>query len=463
MKEALLTDGQRAEAQLDYRRNVDDLPDLSDRLREQGVYQEYVEWRTSYMRWRKGEAVGAKGENTTKAHSSRVADFAYWYPTVTMFTFRRTLAFWIGVFCVKGCLLFLWICYFNAYVANDTTPTYSLTKFPNLIGGCCFFASAYLSYFELINMDSDVDANKINYVRCDFKLLSNLGIEIYTPIGCISYVVGAMFYTVAQIGEIFEAEGALMVYLVEWPYILGGFLFAAAGVCELFINKVFTSLPNTYPWWSSSFNFVGGICFYLSALPSVVGDEGDRWTAIGCFFYLAAATIVLWMWRGEQFGGSIIPALNRAMRDNDSEIVVRREPTTGVYHIIANSSSLPRDSSKEDAHTFLGPKLSWRGLMFLQVYVCVGVIQIISACGCFARDVAEFERAWAFKRYLTMFFGDVCNVCIVLMILVLTSACVTVPDQQPYRTLAVMMRFLSIVILANSLLTLRVILDDHAV
>lgn len=53
---------------------VSELPDLTDRLKEQGIYGEYVQWRDKYHRWRRGEAVGAKGENTIESHEKAASD-----------------------------------------------------------------------------------------------------------------------------------------------------------------------------------------------------------------------------------------------------------------------------------------------------------------------------------------------------------------------------------------------------
>jgi len=38
------------------------LPDLTERLKEAGMYEQYTEWREGYMRWRKKEGQGARGE-----------------------------------------------------------------------------------------------------------------------------------------------------------------------------------------------------------------------------------------------------------------------------------------------------------------------------------------------------------------------------------------------------------------
>ncbi|CAE8630129.1 unnamed protein product [Polarella glacialis] len=46
------------------RQNTIELPDLSNRLKEQGVYEEYLKWQEGYRNWRKGGTHGAHGELT---------------------------------------------------------------------------------------------------------------------------------------------------------------------------------------------------------------------------------------------------------------------------------------------------------------------------------------------------------------------------------------------------------------
>ncbi|CAE7941329.1 unnamed protein product [Symbiodinium sp. KB8] len=38
------------------------LPDLTERLKEQGQYEKYIKWREGYMQWRSGGLSGSKGE-----------------------------------------------------------------------------------------------------------------------------------------------------------------------------------------------------------------------------------------------------------------------------------------------------------------------------------------------------------------------------------------------------------------
>jgi len=433
------------------------LPDLTSRLQEYGVYGEYVEYRDGYMRWRQGLAKGAKGENTADDHEKRSAQFQHWYPTVKTFNFRRTIAFWGAVTCAEGCLLFLWISYVSTYGNFSDKMLYELTKVPNLVGGTFFLAGIYLAYFELINIDSaNINASKFNFVWCDLKVLKGFEIETASFLGSLQYMIGALFYTLSQISDFWDWGTAWHACLIEWPLIVGGFLFFGAGICELVVNRVFTRWPTAYVWWAAVFNCYGGLTFWLSACPSVCpGDSATVVGASGTVAYLVAAILTLLMWRGEQFGGAMIPALNRAV---EVPVTVRRDPKTGLMQIIP--SSMVKKSEVEDA---LNPRLSWRGVVFLNVYVVIGAAQVIACCSCLDHRRDFWNNPERFRRFLSVFLSSLVNIIIVHMVLVLNSATVTMPKRgdEPYRSLAIAMRLLSIIVLLNTLMTLEVQLDDY--
>lgn len=45
-------------------KSVGDLPDLNDKLLEQGAYEQYLQWQQDYRHWRSGGARGSTGELT---------------------------------------------------------------------------------------------------------------------------------------------------------------------------------------------------------------------------------------------------------------------------------------------------------------------------------------------------------------------------------------------------------------
>jgi len=444
----------------DMRQAVKDLPDLTDRLKQLGIHAEYLEWRDNYFRWRLGEASGAKGENTVEAHAKRITEFEHWYPTVKTFTFRRTLAFWASVLFMEGCLLFLWVGIVGEYNLVRPKEVFALTKVPLPVAGAMFTLGVYMAYFELINVDSDVDNEKLNFVWCDWKTLLDLRVEWYSVVGAWSYLGGVVFYSIAQISDLFDLRPDSHSLLVEWPYIHGGFLFAVGGCFELVINRVFTSPPTCFVWWVSVLNFAGGVCFWLSSLPSIMEGALAANTGIfGTASYLIGSLVTLWMWRGEQFGGALIPAMNRAQRGADTSLTVCKDPKTGRSCIVVSDLIGGNAELQQHLKDVLHPKLSWRGLIFLNVYVFIAACQIICCCACLPHLVDTVEDV-ARRRFLSTFISGSVNVIIVHMILMLNSVAVKMPSktEQPYRGLMILMRLLSLVICANSVLALSVLL-----
>jgi len=436
-------------------RDASDLPDLTARLQEQGVYGEYVAWRDQYMRWRKGDARGAKGENTVRDHVKRSSEFQTWYPTVKTFTFRRTISFWGSVFCCEGCLLFLWIDMMTTYTIGTPEMLYELTKVPNLLGGTFFLSGIYLAWFELINLDSErINESTYNYLWCDLEDVTKRGISQLSFFGAAIYLIGALFYTCAQVSDFFELDPTWKERLVDWPYIIGGFLFFVSGCLEMIINNVFTSPPTAYVWWVAVMNGYGGLTFWLSACPSVF--EGEAATIVGVsgtVTYLVGAVMGLLMWRGEQFGGAMIPALNRL-----GHVAVRADPTSHNGQLVVEV----KEQDKAKAQDALNPRLSWRGLVFLIVYIFIGAFQILASCTCLNHHMDYRDDPERFRRFLNVFVTSFVNVCIVHMVLALNSVTVTMPKRgdEPFRSLVILMRVLSLIVLVNSVLTLEVQFED---
>jgi len=442
------------------RKEVEALPDLSEKLKERGLHEEYLKFREGYMRWRKGEAAGAKGELDHVVKRSE--NFMHWYSTVGAWNFRRTISFWSGALTTEGCLLFLWVSFFSEYGRTYVDLMYYLTKLPNLCGGTAFLFGIYMNYFELINMDSDLDTTKRNYLWCDWRALLKMDIELSSIIGAIVYLVGALMYSTAQISDCYDLDEGLKAYLVEWNFILGGFLFVVAGVCEMVINRVLTTLPDTFVWWVSVLDFLGGLSFWLSACPSVCpGGSADLVAGMGSLCYLAAGLLVLLMWRGEQYGNALIPVLNHVSRQDCTDIAVRKDEKTGICHIVATRSAENGGDGFSKLDDVLSPRLSRKGLLFLTIYVLVGVIQIVTSCGYLAQSSFLWKGGPKSREVLSHFVSDVCNIIMVHMVLILNTACIRMPkpSEQPYRALYIMVRGLSLILVANSVLALEVIFE----
>jgi len=429
-----------------YLKGIADLPDLTPLLEKQGILGEYVAWRDGYMKWRKGDARGAQGENTLSDHHKRSAEFQTWYPTVKTYSFRRTIAFWGAVTCCEGCLLFLWIDLITTYAIGTPEMLYELTKVPNLVGGFFFMAGIYLSWFELINMDSEkLNANKLHYFWVSIESVTDLGIDKASYVGALTYLLGAVLYTISQVSDFWELTPGVHNVLIDWPLIVGGLMFFLGGVCELKINKVFESAPTRLVWWVAVLNCYGGLTFWLSACPALFpGKLATRFSVTGTITYLLAAVLSLLMWRGEQYGGALILTLNRAAQD-------KVKPAPNANDQIALEVKDDDSSRVQDA---LRPRLSWSGLGFLIVSVCISAFSVIACCMCLNHRKDYTDDPETFRRMLNVFITGSVNIIIVHMVLVLDSAI------EPYRSLAIMMRVVSVVLFLNTLMELRLQFED---
>mmetsp|Transcript_96875 Transcript_96875/g.273420 ORF Transcript_96875/g.273420 Transcript_96875/m.273420 type:complete len:468 (-) Transcript_96875:167-1570(-) len=437
-----------------YLKGIADLPDLTPLLEKQGILGEYVAWRDGYMKWRKGDARGAQGENTLSDHHKRSAEFQTWYPTVKTYSFRRTIAFWGAVTTCEGCLLFLWIDLITTYAIGTPEMLYELTKVPNLVGGFFFMAGIYLSWFELINMDSEkLNANKLHYFWVSIESVTDLGIDKASYVGALTYLLGAVLYTISQVSDFWELTPGVHNVLIDWPLIVGGLMFFLGGVCELKINKVFESAPTRLVWWVAVLNCYGGLTFWLSACPALFpGKLATRFAVTGTITYLLAAVLSLLMWRGEQYGGALILTLNRAAQD-------KVKPAPNANDQIALEVKDDDSSRVEDA---LRPRLSLSGLFFLIVSVCISAFSVIACCMCLNHRKDYKDDPETFRQELNMFMTGIVNIIIVHMVLVLNSAIVTMPKKgdEPYRSLAIVMRVLSLIVFFNTVLNLWVQLEE---
>jgi len=94
------------------------------------------------------------------------------------------------------------------------------------------------------------------------------------------------------------------------------------------------------------------------------------------------------------------------------------------------------------------------GLFFLIVYVCISAFSVIACCMCLNHRKDYTDDPETFRRMLNVFITGFVNIIIVHMVLVLDSAI------EPYRSLAIVMRVVSVVLFLNTLLELRLQFED---
>eukprot|EP00928_Gymnodinium_smaydae_P062909 TRINITY_DN4663_c0_g4_i2.p1 TRINITY_DN4663_c0_g4~~TRINITY_DN4663_c0_g4_i2.p1 ORF type:complete len:523 (+),score=50.47 TRINITY_DN4663_c0_g4_i2:51-1619(+) len=459
-------------------KGVQDLHDFTAEFIERGYHAEYCSWRDGYLKWRKGESKGAKGENVERTHIANKGDnFEYWYPTVSSFTFRRTVSYWVGVMFAEGCLLFMWPVIFHMLWPDAPhRMVFNLMKLPLLVGTIIFFVGIYMGYLELINMDTDTNEGKMNFFWCDWKGLLKLLQEesedeesekqVYwyqawsSIAGWVTYMIGAVLYLMGNSLDLFTMDTSWHVAVVDWPLLLGGFFFFLGGLCEVIHNRVWATLPTTLVWWSSVLNGVGGAGYWLSSCPNWVGEEADNIGLFGTVLYLIGAVLSLCMWRGEQFGLNLISNLNRVSRVQGTQIAVRHDRTSKVSQIVPVSAA--PDYTHEDIDNVVGPKLSWRGLTFIVVCVVCGVAQLLKLFTVLAAPSAfthKDKTRW--QRLINEGAGSILNVVGIHLIILLNSVSVHVPRDQPYRFLTIMMRYVVIAMMVRSVVLIETFLEDE--
>lgn len=480
------------------RRPVDDLHDFTKEFIERGYHAEYCNWRDSYLKWRQGDHKGAKGENCESTHiKNRMGPFEYWYPTVSAYNFRRTCAYWIGVLFVEGCLFFLWQPLFELYW--DDPPKrmeFWISKMPILFGTTIFGAGIYMGYVELINMDTDTNLTRPNFLWCDWKALYRLlqqreegdtdstcsdssnaqgangtcDVYWYQPLssiaGWVIYLIGALLYQIANMANMLELEEELHAQIVEWPLVFGGVCFFIGGCCELIHNRCWATPPNTFVWWTSVCNFVGGIGFWFCACSEIFGEYTTLIGVQGTVLYLIGAVFSLCMWRTEQFGLTLISNLNRVHRDDGTQIAVRTDQTTGVSQVvpISKSTSSPNQAFKlDDVGNVLEDKLSWRGLLFVVMCTLWGSASLLGVLTVPAAPWEYESTSQTMKRHLaSQEMTSVTHAIGAHLIILLNSVSVHVPCEEPYRFLTLTMRLCVVVLTMQAVMSISTFLvDEH--
>jgi len=440
------------------------LPDLTLLLVKQGIYEHYVKRRDDYVNWRRGSPNGAIGEMGASKSLTK-NDFEYWYPTVQSFTFRRTCAYWSSVLNIEGSILLIWANTLQMFGSESTSLAYALINWPIFLGNVCYALGCYAGYFELINMDlSEHSKHNDNGATLNFFWCDWLGLKVRhrlpwsSILGWVFYMVSAMLFVVStamDLSNLAEDTRGLTFCLD----VCGGLGFALAGACEVIHNRCYVSLPVTLVWWVSIFNLFGGISFTVGAC--LQGVVVSAIFLAGALFYLMAAVLSLCMWRGEQFGLALISVLNQVHRNSHTQVLVRRA-SCGKIEVLSPRKPGYREESTTKLAERVQPRLTSRGVFFIIMYAICASVQLLDCCGCIFRinSVWSVDLVSAKLQFIT-FLNGLTVVLAVHMALVLNSACIRLPKEEPYRTLGIMMRSMTPLVLGNVLFTLDLFFQEH--
>ncbi|CAE7516501.1 unnamed protein product [Symbiodinium natans] len=135
---------------------VRELPDLMGKLDEMGMTEEYVAYRERYLAWRTGDAHGASGEvGHAQPGVHRNQGFGFWYPSLEVWQWRRTLSYWIAVTFFEGSIFFTLSSFLWCYAEDLGRMKEALTKWGYVGGKINFIVCTYLMCIETINLTAD--------------------------------------------------------------------------------------------------------------------------------------------------------------------------------------------------------------------------------------------------------------------------------------------------------------------
>eukprot|EP00747_Dinoflagellata_sp_TGD_P185566 gnl/TRDRNA2_/TRDRNA2_42159_c0_seq1.p1 gnl/TRDRNA2_/TRDRNA2_42159_c0~~gnl/TRDRNA2_/TRDRNA2_42159_c0_seq1.p1 ORF type:complete len:558 (-),score=70.37 gnl/TRDRNA2_/TRDRNA2_42159_c0_seq1:63-1736(-) len=321
------------------------LPDLTHKLVQYGVHEEYLEYRRKYLEWRSGGARGAKGELSVPALANADLpryDFEVSLGTPQRFRFFFTVSYWQGVFSLQGALALTFVAAL-AYApgGNDTRDRFSLLL--SSLGSSFYLLACYGGYLELINLpqnDSGEDTDQVYlWPACNWQDVKKR-VDWDSLFGNVSYFVGMDIWYIPVMcrlmpewvlpAEFFTSENIQL--FLRTADLLGGFGFWVGGSCE--VSHSWRRVgPSETAWWAALFDCLGGFFFFFFAaarFPNAGYDEASRLGFfLGSVFYVVGSALCLRMWRANDFGLTLLGQLNHAIKTGDKVVIAAARKDQG--------------------------------------------------------------------------------------------------------------------------------------
>lgn len=420
---------------------VEQLPDLTDRIRELGLVEQYSAFKTSYTAWRKGKARGAKGE-VTQDHIVRPDNVAankgltFRQPTVQEWLWRRTISYWICVTFFEGAIFFTLSSFMMNFQDRLGDVYYPLTTCGFLAGKVCFFVAYYFMTLEVINIEvGNGEARSENKdafyfwpfrYRVALNKLEHTGSTPLPYIVSIVYLNGSFTLLMAFTCLAFPIPNDFAYALQAWGFLIGSFLFMAGGGLEIIQTQVIagTWRPNrSKAFWAAVMNFFGGSLFFVGALWGFPNKSGANAYGLGSFFYLIGSSIRLNMWTHEQFGLAFLNELNFLKAPDGVELLIESDPARRG-------------------------NFSQRGVIFIHLFCWCGAMSTYNVnieLASYMRSGLRRDAQLAFNEFIPWLFAH--------LMLAVNSAILRVPRLSPFRQLFKFTRILCVVLTANSTVT----------
>jgi len=400
---------------------VRELPDLYNRIEEMGLTQEYCAYRDRFLQWRSGEATGAAGELEAPLLKK---GFNGWYPNVNVWTFRRTLSYWIAVGFYIGSIFFTVSSFLGCYPQLLGQYTFAMTKGGYLVGKFYFVICTYFMCVEAVNLrvdegdDPSVAAEIFYwwpfYYKTAIEKLREAGAGP-TPYYCaVSYFIGCLCFTVGLAAEFAPISESVAAPLKLWSFIFGSGLFVVGGICELIETNCFSKFELSLPQFAAALNTVGsGFFLWGSVLGLWPGNEywGSFTFGVGSALFVVGSAALIVMWKDEQFGLSFFSAIN---------------------HLISPHGK--------------GSSFSLRGAVFVMIYGVAATLSVYD----FMTSMSDFHSVGYQDLVLERAFNCLLPCIVAHLILTLTSAMLRAPKESPYRQIYFGYRFLAVIMIINS-------------
>lgn len=430
--------------------NVRELPDLMNRIREMGLEAEYTAFRARYLGWRKGEVRGARGEPTAMELVSEPAAAAnrgwgFWYPNIEEWQFRRTISYWIAVTFFEGSIFFTVSSFLYNYPGELGDAFGAVTLCGYVAGKVCFFVCTWFMCIEIINLhtrspqqasegDDSIfsplgDGEEIQFFYWPFRYkrafrnLKNLGLGPWPYYAAVLYFIGVLLFTVGLLVEIFPVlPERAEAQVANLSFVLGSIAFVLGGLAECIENKTFVSLNLDKGWFGALLNFLGSAGFLVgSVLMSPLPFWSNIWFGIGSMLFLLGSSLQIIMWKDEQFGLTFLAVLNQL-------------GGPGGRPVLAGETEPPKE---------LG--LTVRGTIMVHLYCLEGALSIYMFNVQFQQTLVYRDIENVRKAFNVLLPGIISH-----MLLILSSAVVVIPKARPYKQLFIMMRWVFLAMLANS-------------
>jgi len=414
-----------------------------------GLTQEYCAFRDRYQGWRQGKADGATGELNTSSLLVNQKGFGFWYPRLHVWRWRRTLSYWISVTFFEGALFFTISSFLGCFPTRLGPYKESLTTMGFVAGKINFIICTYFMCLETINLEVQSDENDEDgaspqdvtlaekegfhwwpfHAHVALSKLRRVGAGPWPYFAAVLYFLGCGWFTLGLAVEFAPLPEDFVRSMTSVSFTFGSLGFLMGGLAEMVENGCFTTCKYDAGYWGAILNTLGAIWFLIGAL--LFFSPGNTFWAYFCFgvgsvIFTLGSSIMIIMWKDEQFGLTFFTALNHLDRSKPSFFPPDASP----------SSRAPG-------------KFSRRGATFVMLYCLAATTSVYD----FLISLADLNEAgdalpmdYVIERSINALLPSIFS----HLMIALNSCVLKAPKEAPFRQLYFGCRLLAVLMVANS-------------